>query len=156
MLYFVVIILSVTGSIGVNASHFEKTLVKNVLPVGVPPAPDEDIVGIWKLNLDCFDHNGNRVLDDDELKKGIPNNYILQLNADGTCKLQQVFSGRYEIKTENGRKMLRVYRKKVEGEEDKDPLPDVYEIKSVKKDELILLVIDAMGPTSFWIFKRVK
>ena len=116
----------------------------------------DGIVGSWKLRLEVFDDNSNRIPDEAEMKKGYANNYMLQLNADGTCRIQQMFTGRYERKTEEGRDMLKVYRKKIEGEEDKDPPPDIYQITSVKKDELVLQIIDAGSPTSFWFFNRVK
>jgi hypothetical protein len=118
--------------------------------------PGDGIVGTWKMSLDAFDKNDNEVLDEEERKNAVANNYVLQLNADGTCKLQQVFTGRYEVTTENGKQILRVYRKKVEGEEDKDPLPDVYIIKSVGQEEMVLLVVDGGESTTFWIFKRIK
>lgn len=113
----------------------------------------EGIVGTWMMHLDAFDHNENEVLDGDERAKAVPNRYRMQLNADGTCRLMDMFTGRYEIKTENGKKILRVFRKKVEGQEDKDPPPDVYVIKSLTKDELILYISLS---TNFWIFKREK
>ena len=116
----------------------------------------DSIVGTWKMSLDAFDKNDNEVLDEEERKNAVANNYVLQLNSDGSCKLQQVFTGRYEVTTENGKQILRVYRKKVEGEEDKDPLPDVYIIKSVGKEEMVLLVVDGGESTTFWIFKRIK
>ena len=81
---------------------------------------------------------------------------MLQLNADGTCRIQQIYTGRYEKVTENGREMLKVYRKRIEAEEKQDPLPDVYQITSVKKDELVLQNILAGEPTAFWFFNRVK
>jgi len=115
----------------------------------------EGIVGTWKLRLEVFDDNGNRIPDEAEMKKGYSNNYQLQLNADGTCRIQQMFTGRYERKTENGRDMLKVYRKRVEGEEDKDPPPDIFQVTSLKKDELVLQIIEAGEPSSFWFFKRV-
>jgi hypothetical protein len=67
-----------------------------------------------------------------------------------------MFTGRYEKKTENGRDMLYVYRKKVEGEEDKDPPPDIFQITSVRKDELVLQIIMSGKPSSFWLFKRIS
>ena len=76
--------------------------------------------------------------------------------ANGTCRIQNLFNGTYTIKEEGGKKILTVQRKKVEGEEAEDPIPDKYYIKSVTKDELILLLIDGGGTTTFWIFKRIK
>jgi hypothetical protein len=52
--------------------------------------------------------------------------------------------------------MLYVYRKKVEGEEDKDPPPDIFQITSVRKDELVLQIIMSGKPSSFWLFKRIS
>ena len=115
----------------------------------------DGIVGTWKLHLDAFDQNENQELEDEERKKGVPNNNMLQFNADGTCRIQNMFSGTYTIKEEGGKKILTVQRKKVEGEETEDPRPDKYYIKSVTKDELVLLLIDGGGTTTFWIFKRV-
>lgn len=115
----------------------------------------DGIVGNWKLRLEVFDDNGNRVPDEEEMKKGYDKNYALQLNADGSCRMQQMFMGRYEKVTENGREMLKVYRKKMEGDEG-EPAPDIYQITSVKKDELVLQIIIAGEPSSFWFFKRTN
>lgn len=123
---------------------------------GAANSPGTGLTGTWKLQKEVFDDNGNRVPDEAELKKAYGNNYMLQLNADGTCRIQQMFNGRYEKKIEHGRDMLYVYRKKVEGEEDKDPIPDVYQITSQKNDELVLQIIEAGEPSSFWFFKRIK
>ena len=116
----------------------------------------EGIVGAWKLQKEVFDDNANGIPDEAELKKAYSNNYHFQFNADGTCKIQQMFTGRYEKKKENGKDMLYVYRKKIEGEEDKDPPPDVYQITSLKKDELVLQIIDGGMYSSFWFFKRIS
>jgi hypothetical protein len=67
-----------------------------------------------------------------------------------------MFTGRYEKKTENGRPMLYVYRKSVEKEEDKDPPPDIFQVTSLKKDELVLQIITLGEPSSFWFFNRIK
>jgi hypothetical protein len=114
-----------------------------------------ELVGKWKLSLEVPDTNENKVPDEDEVKKGFPNNYQLQLNADGSCRIQQVHTGRYETIKEKGDDMLKVYRKRIEAEEDTDPLPDIYRIVSVKKEELVLQVIDGGMPSSFWFFKRI-
>src|SRR6185503_5915002 len=106
---------------------------------GSNQTPADDITGQWKLKLEAYDNNENKVLDEDEKKKGIKNNYSFHFNADGSCQIQQMFKGRYEVKTEGNKKMLYVYRKKVEGEEEKDPPPDVYRIISLSKNELVLL-----------------
>lgn len=145
-----------------QAATNDTQLTKNSLPektesqsTTVNPSVN-GIVGTWKLRLEVFDDNGNRVPDEAEMKKGYSNNYLLQLNPDGSCRMQQIFTGRYEKVMENGRPMLKVYRKRIESEEDQDPLPDIYQITSVKKDELVLQIIEAGEPSSFWFFKRIK
>ena len=130
--------------------------VKSEERAPVSTASGNDIVGTWKLHLDAFDQNENQELEDEERKKGVSNNNMLQFNADGTCRIQNIFNGTYTIKEEGGKKILTVQRKKVEGEETEDPPPDKYHIKSVTKDELILLVVDGAGANTFWIFKRIK
>jgi hypothetical protein len=57
-------------------------------------------------------------LQDEERKKGIPNSYTFQFNSDGTCRMQNMFTGNYTIKTENGNKVLAVQGKRIESEED--------------------------------------
>ena len=113
----------------------------------------DEITGQWKLKLEAYDNNENKALDEDERKKGVKNNYSFRFNPDGSCQIQQMFKGRYEIKTEGSKKMLYVYRKKVEGEEEKDPPPDVYHIISLGKNELVLL--ENEGNLTFWVFERV-
>lgn len=109
-------------------------------------------MGYWKLTLEAYDENENKILDEAERKKGIKNKYTFRFNADGSCRIQETFSGRYEIKTERGNKMLYVYRNRVVGEEDKDPVPDVYRITSMNKNELVLL--ENIGDLTFWVFER--
>jgi hypothetical protein len=138
-----------------HAAKNESTENKESQPISSTSMAD-DIVGTWKLRLEVFDDNSNRVPDEAEMKKGYANNYMFQFNADGTCRIQQMFTGRYEKKTENGRPMLYVYRKRVEKEEDKDPPPDIFQITSLKKDELVLQIIEAGDPSSFWFFKRIN
>ena len=113
----------------------------------------DGIIGSWKLTLEAYDNNENKILDEDEKKKGIKNNYSFRFNADGSCQIQQMFKGRYEVKTEAGKKMLYVYRKKVEGEEEKDPPPDIYRIISISKTELVLL--ETEGNLTFWVFEKI-
>lgn len=116
-------------------------------------APSGDgITGYWKLTLEAYDDNGNKVLDEAERKKGIKNKYTFRFNADGTCKIQESFPGRYEVKTEGGKQMLYVYRKRVVGEEDQDPVPDVYRVVSMGKTEMVLL--ENVGDLTFWVFER--
>ena len=112
------------------------------------------ITGDWKLDWEVFDDNGNWKMEPEEKAKAYRNNYRLLLRTDGSSRIQNMFNGRYEIKEENGRQMLYVYRERVVGEEDEDPLPEVFHIYSKKADELILQVVSAGEPSSFWIFKR--
>jgi hypothetical protein len=125
-------------------------------PAAEPTGSGNGIVGSWKMYLDAFDKNENQVLDEEERKSAVPNNYRLQLNADGTCKIQGVFTGTYKVKEEGGKKILEVQRKKVVGEETEDPLPDIYHIKSLTKEEMVLLTTEAGSTVTFWIFKREK
>lgn len=117
-------------------------------------ASEDGITGSWKLTLEAYDNNGNKILDEEERKKGIKNQYTYRFNSDGSCKIQEFYNGRYEEKTENGNKMLYVFRNRVVGEEDKDPVPDVYRIISMNKNELVLL--EREGNLVFWIFERAN
>ena len=162
MIILAVTVFSLTNCGDNNAATNEKQSAKNTTTESKEAqttsstSTGHDVDGTWKLRLEVFDDNGNRVPDEEEMKKGYANNYMLQLNTDGTCRMQQMFTGRYERITENGRDMLKVYRKRIENEEDKDPLPDIYQITSVKKDELVLQIILAGEPSSFWFFKRIN
>ena len=113
-----------------------------------------DITGYWKLKLEAYDDNGNKILDEAERKKGFQNRYLFRFNADGSCGIQEFYKGRYEVKTESGNKMLYVYRNKIEGQEKKDPPPDVYRIISLSKNELVLL--EDLGNLAFWVFERAN
>ena len=162
MNYIVALILFLAGCGNEKAPTSESQLTggksteNSETPVPGPDAPGNDIVGTWKMYLDAFDKNENQVLDPEERKNAIPNNYRLQLNADGTCKIQGVFNGTYKVKEERGKKILEVQRKRVVGEETEDPIPDVYHIKSLTKEEMILLTTEAGFTVTFWIFKREK
>jgi hypothetical protein len=114
----------------------------------------DDIIGFWKLKLEAYDDNSNKILDEAERKKGIKNNYSFRFNADGSCKIVESFKGRYEVKTESGNKMLYVYRNRVEAEEKQDPPPDVYRVTSMSRNELVLL--ENEGNLTFWVFERVN
>jgi hypothetical protein len=123
----------------------------------IPAAIQENgIIGTWKLNLEAYDDNSNKVLDDEERKKAIRNNYILQFKTNGTCRIQDFYNGTYTIKNEGGQKLLSVQRERVKEEETEDPPPDLYYIKSLTKDELIVLNSVAGFTHTFWILKRVK
>jgi len=115
---------------------------------------DEGIPGFWKLKLEAYDDNGNKILDEAERKKGFRNNYSFRFNADGSCKIVESFKGHYEVKTESSIKKLYVYRNRVEGEEKEDPATDVYRIISVSRNELLLL--EDLGDLTFWLFERIN
>ena len=119
------------------------------------PGSSDGLTGKWNLLLDAFDDNDNDILDPEERKKAVPNRTSYQFNADGTCRIMNMFNGRYKVQKEGTKNMLYVYREKVVGEETEDPLPDIFEIISVSKTELILLVMMAGESTTFWIFERV-
>lgn len=116
-------------------------------------ASGDGITGYWKLKLEAYDDNSNKILDESERKKGIQNRYLFRFNADGSCQIQEVYKGRYEVKTEGDNKMLYVYRNRIAGEEEKDPPPDVYRIISLSKNELILL--EGLGNLTLWVFEKV-
>ena len=112
----------------------------------------DGIVGYWKLSLEAYDDNSNKTLDEEERKKGIKNKYTYRFNADGSCQIQDFYKGRYEEKTENGNKILYVYRERIVQEEDEDPIPDVYRIISMSKTQLVLL--ENENKLAFWVFER--
>ncbi len=112
----------------------------------------DGITGYWKLKIEAYDDNGNKVLDEAERKKAIQNRYTFRFKADGSCSIQESFKGRYEVKTEGSNKMLSVYRNRVVGEEDTDPPPDVYRIVSMSNNEMVLL--EKIGDLVFWVFER--
>jgi hypothetical protein len=134
----------------------DNTLAENKAEQTSTADPGNGIVGTWLMYLDAFDKNENKILDDDERKQAVSNKYRMQLNADGTCRLQDVFTGTYSVTEESGIKILKVQRKRVENEESQDPLPDIYHIKSLTRGEMILLTTEAGSTVSFWIFKREK
>jgi len=115
-------------------------------------ASGDDLVGSWQLSLEAYDDNNNKKLDEEEKKKGIQNRYALRFNADGSCQIMNIYKGRYERKTENGKDILSVYRNRIPQEEEKDPPPDVYQIISLTKTEMTLL--ETIGDHVFWVFKR--
>jgi hypothetical protein len=112
----------------------------------------DGITGYWKLKLEAYDNNENKILDEAERKKGIQNHYSFRFNTDGSCTIRESFKGHYEVKTKGGNKILSVYRNKVKGDEEKDPPPDIYRIISLGKDELVLL--EQEEDLTFWVFER--
>jgi hypothetical protein len=115
---------------------------------------DDGITGYWKLKLEAYDNNENKVLDEAERKKGIQNRYSFRFNADGSCQIRESFKGHYEVKTKGGNQLLSVYRNRVQGQEEQDPPPDVYRIISLSENELVLL--EQEGNLTFWVFERSK
>jgi DNA segregation ATPase FtsK/SpoIIIE and related proteins len=114
-----------------------------------------DLIGTWKLQLDAFDDNNNRLLDPEERAKATPNNTSYQFKPDGSCVIQGMFKGRYELKKENGNDNVIVYREKMAGEEEDDPQPEKFRILSVSSEELVLLMQESHNENTIWIFKRV-
>jgi hypothetical protein len=160
---FILAILFFLAACGNDKSSTNQTKVTQDSMTGKTNTPATDvavqgdgITGTWRMYLDAFDKNDNQVLDEEERKNAVSNKYKLQLNADGTCRIQDVFNGTYKVKEEGGKKILEVQRKKVEGEETEDPIPDIYHIKSLTPDEMILLTTEAGSTVTFWIFKREK
>lgn len=117
------------------------------------PAADKNVVGTWNLVLEVPDLNENKIMEEGERQKGFKNKYILELKANGTCRIQKAYNGKYELKKEKGKDMLYVYRERTPDEK-KDPVPDIYEIKSLKQDEMIVLQWVAGFSSNFWIFKK--
>lgn len=113
-----------------------------------------DLIGTWKLQLDAYDNNNNGLLDPEERAKATSNNTSYQFNADGTCVIQGIFKGRYELKKENGKDHVIIYREKVAGEEE-DPESEQFRILSVSEGELVLLMQESYNENTIWIFKRV-
>jgi hypothetical protein len=140
-----------------NAESTTATTTASKEPSGETKS-GEGILGDWKLRQEAYDDNHNGTLDAEERSKAIPNHYFYRFNEDGSALINfsasssGAFKGHYEKKAENGKEKLYVYRNKVPGEEDKDPLPDVYTIVSVSAEELVLL--ESRGNHTFWIFKR--
>jgi hypothetical protein len=113
------------------------------------------IAGSWMLQKETFDDNNNHIIDEDELKKSFGNSYHIVLNEDGSCRLQNIFTGKYSVTGSGGKRILSIQRNRVVGEEDTDPPPDKYEIISQDATEMILLVVEGANENSFWIFRRV-
>jgi hypothetical protein len=77
---------------------------------------------------------------------------MFQFNADGSCRFyQQAFKGRYERVTENGRDMLKILRDRMQGDE-QEPLPDIYQVTSIKKDELVFTNHSCRGTIIILVF----
>jgi hypothetical protein len=110
------------------------------------------IVGEWQIKYIATDENGNRQLDENEIKKARTqvNDYYndyLKFSADGSCLFSKAKSkGKYKIEDESGQSKLYIY--------------DLYNnevynytIFSVSKDELRLVAYG--GENSFLVFKRI-
>ena len=125
-------------------------------PGSAPPAAEPGgLTGTWKLILDAFDENNNAWLDPEERANATGNHSSYQFRPDGSCVIQGFLKGRYELKKENGKDLLIVYREKIEGEETEDPKPEKFRILSVNREELVLLMQESYNENTIWIFKRV-
>ena len=122
-------------------------------------APQGDgLVGDWKLSLEAYDNNHNKVLDADERNKGISNHYFYRFSTDGSClispfadkQVQNAFKGHYILSEKKGKKIITTYWDEAEQKGQKEAQ---YSIISVNKDELV--VLESTGDHTFWIFKRV-
>ena len=129
----------------------------------VSSVPENSIVGTWKLTMEAYDDNYNKILDDDERKMGMKNsapqslhNYQMQFNANGTCKIEGRYKGTYKLTDEAGKKILTVQLEAHEGV-NKRQIPASqhrYQIKSITGSELLLLA-EVSGVTyTFWLFKK--
>ncbi len=114
-----------------------------------------DLTGTWKLQLDAYDDNNNGLLDPEERAKASPNNTSYQFKPDGSCVIQGMFKGRYELKKQNGKDNIIVYRARIPQEEDKDPEPEHFRILALSTNELVLLLQEGYNENTIWIFKRV-
>lgn len=114
-----------------------------------------NLIGTWKLQLDAYDENNNGLLDPEERDKATTNTTSYQFKPDGSCVIQGMFKGRYELKKEKGKDILIVSRDKVAGEEEDDPKPEHFRILSVSDGELVLLMQESYNENTIWIFKRV-
>lgn len=118
----------------------------------------DGLVGDWKLSLEAYDNNHNKILDADERNKGISNHYFYRFSADGSClispfvtnQVQSAFKGHYDITEKNGKKIITTYWDETDQKGQKEAQ---YCIISVSKDELVIL--ETSGDHTFWIFKRV-
>lgn len=117
-----------------------------------------DLVGDWKLALECYDDNHNHQLDDAERKKGFSNHYFYRFAVDGSCiispfasnQLKSGFKGHYTLTTKNGKQVITTFWDETE---QKGQREGQYTIISVNKTELVLL--ETTGDHTFWIFQRV-
>ena len=112
-----------------------------------PASPGDGIVGGWILTRETYDENNNKMLDEEERKKGFKNRYYYRFNADGTCKIQ-TFDGFYELSEYKGKKLITTYF----NEDGKKNFESKHYIFSVDKNELVFL--DELASHVFWIFKR--
>jgi len=115
---------------------------------------EEGLIGYWKLKLEAYDNNENKILDEAERAKGIQNRYSFRFNTDGSCLIRESFKGHYDVKTKGGNKTLSIYRDRVQGEEKQDPPPDKYRIISLSDNELVLL--EQEENMTFWVFEKNK
>jgi hypothetical protein len=110
------------------------------------------IVGQWQIKYIATDENGNRQLDENEIKNASTqvNDYYndyLKFSADGSCLFSKAKSkGKYKIEDESSQSKLYIYDL-YNNEAYK------YAISSISKDELRLMADPDVS--SFVVFKRI-
>jgi len=142
----------VTSSTQETVTTTEKTKT-NVVASG-QNTTGSSILGDWKLTLETYDNNHNRILDDEERKKAFPNHYFYRFNSDGSCLINYTttakgaFKGHYTSSEKNGKKTIMIYM----DEGGKSENQGGYTVISINKDEMVLL--ESTGDHTFWIFRR--
>lgn len=113
-----------------------------------------NILGDWKLTLETYDNNHNKVLDDDERKKAFSSHYFYRFNPDGSCLInfttsaKGAFKGHYISSEQNGKKKIMIYM----DEGGKSEVQGGYTVISANNNEMVLL--ESTGDHTFWIFKK--
>jgi hypothetical protein len=131
----------------------EKTESKNITATGQNTSA-ANITGDWKLMLETYDNNHNRILDDEERKKAFSNHYFYRFNPDGSCLInfttsaKGAFKGHYTSSEKKGKKTIMIYM----DEGGKSETQGGYTVISINKDEMVLL--ESTGDHTFWIFSR--
>lgn len=140
-----------------NSTNEETASTSNTATTSTDPQNTDpgSLIGTWQLQLDAYDDNNNQQLDPEERAKATPNKMSYQFKPDGSCVIQGMFKGRYELKKMNGKDQLSVYRERIPQEEEKDPDPDHYRILSHSGTELVLLMVESHYDNTIWIFKRI-
>jgi len=149
---------SIQSNSAVNAGSQEVTITEktktNVVTSPGQNTTGSNILGDWKLTLETYDNNHNRILDDEERKKAFSNHYFYRFNPDGSCLINYTtsakgaFKGHYTSSEKNGKKTIMIYM----DEGGKSESQGGYTVISINKDEMVLL--ESTGDHTFWIFTR--